>query len=221
MIDTLKGKKVAIFGAYGFVGSAIVEAAAAQDARITAVGRNEAKLKELTKRIDGAVSTTLFDPDMAPETVRFGEDGIDAVIVTFGGELTMTDFADITAAEILEQIRAKLTVQVAAVQSILPSLTPDAAIILFSGLLSRKPVKGLSALTAVNGALEAMTRSMALELAPRRVNCISPAMIKPASERGDDLTATTPEEVAALALSLIGLNVSGATFDIPRDPALM
>ena len=48
---------------------------------------------------------------------------------------------------------------------------------LFSGWVSRKPVAEMSTLAAVDGAIEALTRRLALELAPVRVNAITPGQI--------------------------------------------
>ena len=50
---------------------------------------------------------------------------------------------------------------------------------LFSGVLSRRPGINCSGLGAVNGAIEALTRTLALELGPDiRVNCLSPSMVR-------------------------------------------
>lgn len=223
MTDILKGKTVAVFGAYGLVGSAIVAAAVAQGAQVIAIGRDAAKLSALKDANGGDILTVTADIDLDARSAQLLEAGhtVDAVMVPLGGDLAMADFADTKASSVMGAMQGKLGVQMVAVQSVLPNLTDDAAIVMFSGLLSRKPFAGLSAMSAVNGAVEAMTRAMALELAPRRINCISPAMIKTAADPGNDNSATAPEEVAGLVLGVIGLNVSGSIFDIPRDPALV
>jgi len=52
------------------------------------------------------------------------------------------------------------------------------SIMLFSGILSRRPVAGMSILAAVNGAIEALGRALAVELAPVRVNVVSPGLVR-------------------------------------------
>lgn len=52
------------------------------------------------------------------------------------------------------------------------------SIMLFSGAYSRRPAPGMSILAAVNGAIEALGRALALELAPVRVNVVSPGLIQ-------------------------------------------
>jgi NAD(P)-dependent dehydrogenase (short-subunit alcohol dehydrogenase family) len=55
-------------------------------------------------------------------------------------------------------------------------LNPRGSIILFSGILSRRPDKGAPILAAVNAAVETLGKALAVELAPVRVNVISPGM---------------------------------------------
>lgn len=56
-------------------------------------------------------------------------------------------------------------------------LTPQGCIVLVSGAPARKPRPGSIALTSVGGAVEAFVRGMAAELAPRRINVVSPGII--------------------------------------------
>ena len=56
-------------------------------------------------------------------------------------------------------------------------MAPRASIVLFLGWISRKPVIEMSTLAAIDGAIGALTRTMALEQAPVRVNAITPGQI--------------------------------------------
>lgn len=56
-------------------------------------------------------------------------------------------------------------------------LTPDGVIVLVSGAPARKPRIGTIALTSVGGAVEAFAKGMAAELAPRRINVVSPGIV--------------------------------------------
>lgn len=58
-----------------------------------------------------------------------------------------------------------------------PHLTADGVIVLVSGAPARKPRPGSIALTSVGGAVEAFAQGMAIELAPRRVNVVSPGIV--------------------------------------------
>jgi NAD(P)-dependent dehydrogenase (short-subunit alcohol dehydrogenase family) len=52
------------------------------------------------------------------------------------------------------------------------------SIMLFSGGYSRRPAQGVSIVAAINGAIEALGRALAVELAPVRVNVVSPGLIQ-------------------------------------------
>lgn len=58
-----------------------------------------------------------------------------------------------------------------------------------SGYLASRPVAGRSLMVAINAALEALTRGLALELAPVRVNAVSPALVETEMWSGLDADA--------------------------------
>jgi len=80
----------------------------------------------------------------------------------------------------------------ATVKAALPKMNAGGSITLFSGVLSRRPGLNCSGLGAVNGAIEALTRGIALELGPDlRVNCLSPGMVR--SEAYDSMAPEARE----------------------------
>ncbi|WP_239154504.1 SDR family oxidoreductase [Amycolatopsis sp. FDAARGOS 1241] len=58
-----------------------------------------------------------------------------------------------------------------------PRMPADGSFVLFSGATARKPAIGMLAVSATNGAVDALTRALAVELAPIRVNAVSPGTI--------------------------------------------
>ncbi len=110
-------------------------------------------------------------------------------------------------------------------------LTEDGSIVLVSGAPARKERPGTVALSSVGGAVEALCRATAKELAPRRINVVSPGIIDtpmfpvPGDKREaffagatqDFLIprAGTPEEVAAGILFCVENDfVTGTTVDV-------
>jgi NAD(P)-dependent dehydrogenase (short-subunit alcohol dehydrogenase family) len=61
--------------------------------------------------------------------------------------------------------------------AIYAKLTETGSIGLCSGTFSQRPRSGVAAYAAVNAALEGFTRALAVELAPRRVNCVCPGIV--------------------------------------------
>ena len=110
-------------------------------------------------------------------------------------------------------------------------LTEKGTIVLVSGAPARRAKAGQSALASVGGAVEQFVRAVAVELAPRRINVVSPGLIDtpmhgPASEQRqkvvDGATAThlipragTAQEVADGVLFLVENEfVTGTTIDV-------
>ena len=58
-----------------------------------------------------------------------------------------------------------------------PKVQENSSITLTSGILSARPAAGLGVLASVNAGIEALGRTLALELAPRRVNTVCPGFI--------------------------------------------
>jgi NAD(P)-dependent dehydrogenase (short-subunit alcohol dehydrogenase family) len=71
----------------------------------------------------------------------------------------------------------KLVGYPAAVNALLPKLAADASIVLYGGLAKERPYPGSTTVTSVNGAVTSMVRTLALELAPVRVNAIHPGIV--------------------------------------------
>lgn len=76
-------------------------------------------------------------------------------------------------------------------------LAPDGSITLFSGAAALQSAAGLAAAVAANGAVEALSRALAVELAPIRVNAVRPGAVDaPRPARRSDAS----EELARAAL---------------------
>ena len=104
---------------------------------------------------------------------------------------------DIAAA--LRLVTLKLVGYTEVVHTLLPRLADDAAILIFGGLARDRPYPGSTTVTAVNGAVTSIVRTLVVELAPRRVNALHPAIVGDSpqwkdmpAERFDALVQRTP-----------------------------
>jgi NAD(P)-dependent dehydrogenase (short-subunit alcohol dehydrogenase family) len=71
----------------------------------------------------------------------------------------------------------KLVGYVEVIHALLPRLTPDSSVVLFGGQARERPYPGSTTVTAVNGAVTTMVRTLTLEIAPIRVNAIHPGLV--------------------------------------------
>lgn len=111
------------------------------------------------------------------------------------------------------------------------SMSEDGTIVLVSGYPARRPSPGVSAISTVGNAVEGFARAIASEIAPRRINVVSPGVISTPMmslepEIRDTFLASTtesfsiprpglPEEVASAILFLIENDfVTGTTVDV-------
>ncbi len=104
---------------------------------------------------------------------------------------------DISAA--LRLVTLKLVGYTEVVHTLLPRLADDAAILIFGGLARDRPYPGSTTVTTVNGAVTSLVRTLAIELAPRRINALHPAIVGDSpqwegmpAERFDALVQRTP-----------------------------
>ncbi|VEB43610.1 Uncharacterized oxidoreductase yghA [Chromobacterium violaceum] len=109
---------------------------------------------------------------------------IDHLVLTAGARVGSPRLEDATLDDLQRTFEVKLFGALLAAQQALPYLAPDASITFTSGLLSRKYGPGGLLKSAVNAALEAAAKNLAKELAPRRVNVVSPAWWIPSCGRG-------------------------------------
>lgn len=74
-------------------------------------------------------------------------------------------------------VTMKLVGYTAVIHALHGRLVPDASVVLLGGLAKERPYPGSTTVTAVNGAVTSMVRTLAIELAPIRVNAIHPGII--------------------------------------------
>ncbi|REK75566.1 SDR family NAD(P)-dependent oxidoreductase [Paenibacillus paeoniae] len=65
----------------------------------------------------------------------------------------------------------------------LPYIAKEGSIVLMSGAASQRPISGVASYAACNGAIESLGKALAIELAPIRVNVVSPGTIRTEKDR--------------------------------------
>lgn len=171
----VKGKKAIIFGGTSGIGLAAAKQLRALGASVVAISRNPEKAG------DPGEGITLEKCDVrgraALEALFAKHAPFDILIsAATGGDRAVGPFLQMD----MDGYQAsfdKLWGYANVVRFGAPHLSETGAIVLVSGAPARKAKPGLVALTSVGGAVEAFTRAMAAELAPRRINVVSPGQI--------------------------------------------
>jgi NAD(P)-dependent dehydrogenase (short-subunit alcohol dehydrogenase family) len=228
----LLGQTVVVIGGSAGIGFETARRARAEGAKVILTGRNPERLQRAAGEVD-ALNTAAFDAADPVALERFFCDlpMIDHVMVTAGrpyyGRLVDLDFAQVRS---LLGGHLLLALQVA--RHALNKVRPGGTLLFMGGTGGRRPAIGLSIASAVTNALPALTASLALEIAPIRVNLIAAGFVDtPLSAEllGDQLEnrrnqlRTTlpigrivgPADVAVLAIHIMtNTALTGATYDI-------
>ena len=174
----LQGKTAVVFGGSAGIGLATAKMLVEEGARVIISSRSKEKLQTAKNAIGGDVEVYSLDVSQEEALKRFFEnvETFDHLVFTAvkGANGLFLGLDTATARRVFE---TKFWGQYYAAKYAAPKLKEGGSITLFSGVASQRPIKGLSAIAAVNGAIEALCRSLAVELGPIRVNAVSPAVV--------------------------------------------
>jgi NAD(P)-dependent dehydrogenase (short-subunit alcohol dehydrogenase family) len=176
MSEDLQHARVVVFGGSSGIGLASAAAAAHAGASVTIASRSQAKLEAAAASLGGGVRPMVLDTgdDAAVERFFAGEDAWDHVVVsaaqTPSGPVRTLSLADAKAAMDSKFWGAYRIARAAKIRE-------GGSLTFVSGFLSVRPSATSVLQGAINAALEALARGLALELAPVRVNAVSPGLI--------------------------------------------
>ncbi|WP_019926433.1 SDR family oxidoreductase [Nocardia sp. BMG111209] len=147
---------------------ATVHIAARGEERLAAAADSDPAL--IGHRADGADRAAMA-------TVAAAIGSIDWLVVTLAGSEGVGPIADLDHSVLRRAFDAKFWGHLATVQAVLPQLAPTGSITLIGAVTARAGMPGTAGIAAVNGAVEALVKPLAAELAPIRVNAVSPGFV--------------------------------------------
>ena len=177
---TMENRHVAVLGGSAGIGLETARQLAGAGARVTIGGRDRARLEAASNSIGEGATPVIVDAGET-ESLRgfFAQAGpITDLVVTVtrrGGAGPVSGLAD---ADLTGAFAGKTVAHLRAVALALPTLAESGSITLVTAASAQSALPGTAGLAAVNGALEAAVAPLAVELAPRRVNAVSPGVIE-------------------------------------------
>jgi NAD(P)-dependent dehydrogenase (short-subunit alcohol dehydrogenase family) len=177
------GSQTLIFGGSGGVGSALARALSGQGVPVHLFARDAERLKEVASGLEqvGTSAVDVTDSSALKEAVTqaVGDDGISGLAYCIGS-IVLKPLKRATDADFLESFRLNALGAAMAVQAAELALRKGrGSVVLFSTVAAGSGFSNHSVTAAAKGAVEALTRSLAADLAPDvRVNCIAPSLLQ-------------------------------------------
>ena len=181
--------KILLVGATGRLGTAVGRALTGRGHQVITVGRTA-----------GDIQADVADPEQVAQV--FGQvSDLDAV-ASAAGDVPYKRVVDMAAEDYLRAYRGKVAAQIELVRQGTRHVAERGSFTLITGVLAQEPIVTGSAAAMVNGAVEAFVRAAAIEIAPQRINAVSPTVFTESMEQyGDSFPGITPVgvDVAAAA----------------------
>jgi NAD(P)-dependent dehydrogenase (short-subunit alcohol dehydrogenase family) len=200
----LAGKKVVVVGGSSGIGFSTAELAKSEGAEVIIASHNPERLNAAAAKlgVTAIAADVTSDDSIASLFKKCGP--VDHVVLT-AAQLRTGPFKTVA----MEDVRATMESKFWGAWRVARSadISAGGSLTLVSGFLSVRPRPNSAIVGAANGALESLARSLALELAPVRVNAVSPGIIDtpiraamPEAARKDMLAKTA----AALPVGRVG-----------------
>lgn len=227
-------RTIVVVGGTSGIGLEIAKEVVARGDRVILTGRDHERTTAIAATIgDGAtgVAVDISEPETIAESLKSIERVDGLVLAAIERDANTVREYDIARARRL--VTLKLVGYTETVHALLDRLTPtvDTGIVLFGGRAKDAPYPGSTTVATINGGVEGLTHSMALELAPIRVNGLHPGIIgdspfwadKPAavvqgyeSRTPGGKLATMADIVGATMFLLDNRGVSGTSLYVDR-----
>lgn len=212
----LHGQRIVVLGGTSGIGLATSAEAARLGAEVTVVSSRQTSVDKALATLPAGTTGRAVDlNEPALVSALFDDLGnIDHLVYTAGEPLTLMNVADVDVDLARQAFGLRYFSALSAVHAAVPHLREGGSITLTTGVASDRPGPGWSVAASICGAVDALTRALAVELAPIRVNAVSPGVIR--SPLWDSMSEADREQMYRDQSAFVPLGRVGEVEDIAR-----
>ncbi|WP_194918954.1 SDR family NAD(P)-dependent oxidoreductase [Catenulispora rubra] len=167
-----------VIGGTGGLGQVIAQRLADRGDDLVITSRDLARAEEAAGNIKGAargLAVDLSEPASIVEALADVEE-VDNLVIA-GIEQTPNTLASFDVEAAVRVVTIKLVGYAEVVRALRPRFRPGASVVLFGGVAKDKPYPGSTMVTVINQGVSGLAKTLAIEIAPHRVNAIHPAVV--------------------------------------------
>jgi len=173
-------KRIVVLGGSSGIGLAVAQQVVARGARAIIASSNADRVKQAVATLDAKAEGHALDLSNERDIQNFfhkiGE--FDHLAFTAGDTLQLNELVATDLTKARRAFELRYWAALAAVKYASPHIRKDGSIVLTTGVAGRRPHKGWTVAASVCGTIEALTRALAVELAPIRVNAVCPGVVR-------------------------------------------
>ncbi len=177
---TLNGKRIVVLGGSSGIGLAVAQGAAAEGASVVIASSRQARVNAALDTLPAGGEGHAVDlSDADAVQALFAQIGpFDHMVFTAGESLQLGALADTDLANAKRFFELRYWGAFLAARHGSGNIRPGGSIVFTSGIAGQRPHAGWSLGASICAAMEGLTRALAVELAPVRVNIVSPGVVE-------------------------------------------
>ncbi|WP_024333014.1 SDR family oxidoreductase [Desulfotignum balticum] len=220
----LNDKKILIVGGSSGIGFAVASLAQKNGANVVIASRNpKERAASFFEKADESTEIHTFDITIPEDHFRLFESTgiVDHLVITVRPVIKSSPFQKIDVNEAKHAFETKFWGQYQLIQVAQKHLRESGSIILTSGIAGEKIFKGASTMSIINCCIETLCRVLSVELAPIRINVVSPGFIEPKPTVIEEISKQFPakrlgsvDEIASAYLWLMGSQYTTGTVTV-------
>lgn len=173
-------KRIVVLGGSSGIGLAVAQQAAAQGAQVVIASSNADRIQNALQTLGGGAEGRSVDLSHEKAIQKFfttlGD--FDHLVFTAGDSLNIGEIATADLEQAHRAFDLRYWAALAAVKYGSAHIRQGGSIVLTTGLAGQRPHQGWAFGASVTSAVEGLTRALAVELAPLRVNAVSPGVVR-------------------------------------------